>query len=143
MPKNNREIKYAKRLQVLVSDKQYQFVKHELNGGIGFHIRDMIDAYQKFHNKEITNLEKEFLEVESSYIALKKRLEDMRLEQQMLQDQQKAKNNIIETAKLKLLDIYHRYHNRTDLIPVRVLKTYSDLTGISSEDLKTWLENQE
>jgi len=142
LPKNNREIRFSKRLQILVTDEQYDFIKNELNGGIGFHLRDMIDTHQRFYNKEINNLEKEFNELELNYIAMKKRLDDLRTKQKILDDEQKAKENLIENAKMKLLTVYRRYHNRTDLIPIGIFKTYQEITGIKVEDLKVWLEQQ-
>lgn len=120
----------------------YNFVKNDLNGGICNHVRIMISNTQKLYNKEITNLEREIADEETHLAMAKKRLEDLKTSQRLFEDQQKAKDNIIETAKQKLLEVYKQHHQRTDLISLTVYKTYSELTGISITELKTWLNNQ-
>lgn len=139
MPKNNRTPLLTKRLHLLVSCEQYEFVKNELNGGIGFHVRSMIDTYRKFFDKEITNLEKEFVEVENTYITMKKRLEELRLQKKIMDDEQKSRDKSIQTAKEKLLQVLRSHNNRVDRIPKNIYKIYSDMTGLSVEDLQQWL----
>lgn len=139
MPKNNRMPLLTKRLHLLVSCEQYEFVKNELNGGIGFHVRSMIDTYRKFFDKEITNLEKEFVEVENTYITMKKRLEELRLQKKIMDDEQKSRDKSVQTAKEKLLQVLRSHNNRVDRIPKNIYKIYSDMTGLSVEDLQQWL----
>lgn len=129
----------TKRLHLLVSCEQYEFVKNELNGGIGFHVRSMIDTYRKFFDKEITNLEKEFVEVENTYITMKKRLEELRLQKKIMDDEQKSRDKSVQTAKEKLLQVLRSHNNRVDRIPKNIYKIYSDMTGLSVEDLQQWL----
>lgn len=142
MPKNNRTPLLTKRLHLLVSNEQYEFVKNDLNGGIGFHVRSMIDTYKKFFDKEITNLEKEFVDVENKYITIKKRLEELRLQKKIIDDEQKARDKSVQTAKEKLLQVLRSHSNRVDKIPKNIFKIYSDMTGLSVENLQQWLTEE-
>lgn len=143
MPKNLRKSKYQRHLHILVSDEMYNFVKFELNGGICSHVRSMISNTQKIYNKEITNLEKEIADNEAHLVIAKRRLEDLKAAQKQLDDQQKTKENIIKTAKIKLFEIFKNNYYDIDLISNHAFNTYSELTGMSISELKLWLKEHQ
>ncbi len=133
------EPRFTKDLHILLTEKQYDFVKNDLNGGIGFHVRGMINASMGHFNKELTELEKEFAEVEPRYLSLKKRIEELKVEIRRREDELKSKEKRIEDVKAKLLEALRNNYWNPDRIQKATLKVYSDFSGLSIEELKTYL----
>lgn len=70
MSKNNRALKYNRRVQILISEQQYLFLEG-LNGGICSFIRKIIDEKMD-RGKEIITLEQEIKNLEDRIDNMKK-----------------------------------------------------------------------
>lgn len=140
MPKT--ESHFTKHLHVLIREDQYDFVKNELNGGIGRHVRQMIDASMGYYDKELTVLEKEYAEVEPRYLFLRKRIEELKLEQKRMEDEQRAIEKRIEDAHTKLLAALKLNNWEPERIQKAAFKIYADYTGLSVEELMDWVKEQ-
>lgn len=140
MPKG--EARFKKDLHILVTEDQYNHVAEELNGGIGHHVRNMISASMGHHNKKLTELEKEFAEIEPRYLSLKKQIEVLREEQRQREDDQKLRDIRIEEAHEKLLEALKRALWDPERIQRATFKIYADFSGESIETLKTWVNEQ-
>lgn len=134
--------RYTRRLNLLVSEQQYHFVKFELNGGISHHLRGMIGAYMGNVDKDLETLKKQFTEVEPIYLSLKKRIEQAEAEKKILEDERRTKETRIEEAHEKLLIELKDHHNRIEDVPKSVFKIYSEYCGVGIEILKAWLAEQ-
>ena len=135
--------KYSQHLHILLDMDEYEFVK-DLNGGIGHHIRKMIDAHRGKYNKDFAEIEKRIAEIEPEYFALKKRRDEILKEKADQEAHNRSKDRQIEDAQKKLLEIFKGHHNRFDLMPSKSYKLYSDFCGgdPSPEAMRTWLENE-
>lgn len=140
MPKTAR--RYTRDVHITVTDDQYKFVAEELNGGMSHHIRNLIDAFRGYHNKELTELEKEFPEVEAKYFSMKKRIDEIKEEMKRQEDDQKTKEKRIEEAHEKLLVALERYNWHPERIQKGTYRIYADFTGESVETLEAWVKEK-
>jgi len=140
LPKTAR--RYTRDVHITVTDDQYKFVAEELNGGMSHHIRNLIDAYRGYHNKELTELEKDFPEVEAKYFSMKKRIDELKEEMKRQEDDQKTRERHIENAHEKLLDALKRALWEPGRIQRATYKIYADATGLSVQELIDWVNEQ-
>lgn len=140
MPKTPR--RYTRDVHITVTDDQYKFVAEELNGGMAHHIRNLIDAYRGYHNKELSVLEKAFPEVEANYFSMKKRIDEIKEEMKRQEDDQKTKEKRIEEAHEKLLDALKRALWAPERIQKATFKIYAEYTGLSIQELMDWVNEQ-
>ena len=131
-------------MHFLCSDEHHQFIQQELNGGLGFHLRKMIDAYMGKYNKDFAEIEKRLAEIEPEYLSLKKRKEELLKEKAEREVEMRTNDRRVEEAHQKLLELLKNSHNRLDLMPANYFKVYSDFCGgnPSQEALKVWLETE-
>lgn len=134
--------RYDKHLHVLVTKGMHEFVKNDLNGGMGHHIRQMILAYMGNFDKDLADLKKRFATVEPEYLSLKKRIEESEAEKKRVEDEMRTKEKLIEAAHEKLLAELKQAHNRVEDVPRPIIKFWSDKCGESVDDLKAWLKEQ-
>lgn len=134
--------RYDKHLHVLVTKGMHEFVKNDLNGGMGHHIRQMILAYMGNFDKDLADLKKRFAVVEPEYISLKKRIEESEAEKMRIEDEIRTKEKLIEDAHQKLLVELKQVHNRVEDVPRPIIKFWSDKCGESVDDLKAYLKEQ-
>ena len=140
MPKTTR--RFTRDVHISVTDDQYKFVAEELNGGMAHHIRQLIDAYRGYHNKELTDLEKEFPAVESKYFSMKKRIDELKEEMKRQEDDKKIRERRIEEAHTKLLDALKRALWDPERIQRATYKIYADATGLGVQELIDWVKEQ-
>lgn len=138
----NNGSRYTKHMHILVTEAMHNFVKNDLNGGIGHHIRQMILAYMGNFDKDLAELKKRFAVVEPEYLSLKKRIEEAEAEKKRIEDEKAAKEKRIEDARAKLLVSLKERHYRVEDVPLSVLRFYSDQCGLSVSDLKAWLAEE-
>lgn len=129
-------------LHILITKDMHEFVKNDLNGGIGHHIRNMIKAYMGHYDKEEAEVRKELAEIEPKYLSLKKRLAEIETEKKRIEDEERTKEKRIEEAHEKLLVALKERHNRFVDVPPSVFKFYSDRCGLSVDELREWLKEQ-
>ena len=135
--------KYTKDLHILLTPDEYDHVK-ELNGGIGHHIRRMIEAHRGKYNKDFADIEKRLAEIEPEYLALKKRREEILQEKAQQEVENRLKDKRVEEAHKKLLELLKNNENRMDLLAAKYFKLYSDYCGgdPSPDAMRTWLEEE-
>ncbi len=134
--------RYTKHLHLLVTEDQYDFVKSQLNGGIGHHVRGMIDAHRGTFDSELSELEKQLSEVEPLYISLKKRIENIKTDRKKQEEDRIALEKRVEDAKSRLLIALEDKNWHVERIQGQTLKIYSDWTGIPASELREWLEEK-
>lgn len=134
--------RYTKHMHILVTETMHDFVKNDLNGGMGHHIRQMILAYMGNFDKDLADLKKRFAVVEPEYLSLKKRIEESEAEKKRVEDERRTKEKLIEDAHQTLLAELIRVHNRVEDVPRPALKFWSDKCGESVDALKAWLKEQ-
>lgn len=139
MPKTRR---YTRDVHISVTDDQYKFVAEELNGGMAHHIRNLIDAYRGYHNRELNELEKEFPEVEAKYLSMKKRIEELKEEMKRQEDDRKLRERSIEDAHKHLLEALKNALWDPKRIQRATYKIYADATGLSVQELMDWVNEQ-
>lgn len=140
MPKTPR--RYTRDMHISVTDDQYKFVADELNGGMAYHIRKLIDAYRGYHNKELTELEKEFPEVEAKYFSMKKRIDELKEEAKRREDDKRSRERNIEDAHKRLLEALKDAFWNPERIQRATYKFYADVTGLSIQELIDWVNEQ-
>lgn len=139
MTRKPKERRFTRRLEILLADNQYDHLA-TLNGGLGFHVRSMIDSHMGHYNKEEDELRKRMAVVEPEYFAIKKRL--VELEEIKMQEKGDAalREKQVEEAHEGLLDALKNSHNRIEKVSESAYKIYSDHCGIPVAELKAWLK---
>ncbi len=133
---------YTKHMHILVTETMHDFVKNDLNGGMGHHIRQMILAYMGNFDKEEAEIKKELAVLEPKYLSLKKKLAEIETEKMRLDDERRTKEKLIEDAHQKLLAELIQAHNRVEDVSRPIIKFWSDKCGESVDALKAWLKEQ-
>ncbi len=140
MPRNTP--RFTRDLHALLTDEQYEFLT-QLNGGIGHHVRQMIDASMGKYDKDLATLQTRLAAVEPEYFALKKRIEELKEAKKREEDEMMDKDRRVEDAHNKLLEMCKKsYHSRVDLVPKNYFKVYADMSGETVAVLKDWLEKE-
>lgn len=134
-------VKYTERVHILVTTEQKKHLE-KVHKSQGFTLRQLIDAHMGKFDHDLAKLEERFSIVEPEYLALKKRIEEIRTEQKRLHDEKMAKDRLVEDAHAKLLGLAKTEHNRVDLISKKTFKFYADICGQTPEELQAWLENE-
>lgn len=134
--------RFTRDAHISLTEEQYRFVMEELNGGMAHHIREMIDASRRYHDKELSELEKEFPQVEVTYLSMKKRIDELREERRQREEDQTLKQKRIEEARKSLLDELKRALWDPRRIQKAVYKFYADVTGQSVQEIIAWVEEQ-
>lgn len=139
MTRKAKEKRLTRRLEFLLSDNQYNHLS-TLNGGLGFHIRSMIDSHMGHYNKEEDELRKRMAVVEPEYFAIKKRL--VELDEIKMQEKEDAalREKQVEEAHEGLRDALKNNHYLIEKVPESAYKIYSDHCGIPVAELKAWLK---
>ena len=129
-------------MHILVTETMHDFVKNDLNGGMGHHIRQMILAYMGNFNKEEAQIRKELAVLEPKYLSLKKKLAEIETDKKRIEDERRTKEKLIEEAHQTLLAELIRVHNHVEDVPRPALKFWSDKCGESVDTLRAWLKEQ-
>jgi len=134
--------RYIRDVHISVDDAQYKFVSEEHTGSMAQIIRNLIDAYRGHYNGELTDLEKEFPELEARYISVKKRIEELKGEQKQREDNTKVIEDRIKETHEKLLMVLKRAYWDPAGIQKATYKVYSEFSGLSVPELMEWVQEQ-
>ncbi|MDD3813236.1 MAG: hypothetical protein PHZ02_01210 [Desulfocapsaceae bacterium] len=136
-----REARFTEEAHIKLDPDQREFLKNQPDGMSNI-IRRMVNAYMNKYDKDLAEIEIRLVEIEPEYLALKKKKEELLKERAVREAENRAKDKRVEDAHIKLLELFKNNYNRLDKIPNSYYKVYSDICGVSIDELKSWLEEE-
>lgn len=132
-------VTYSERVHFLCTPEQKEHLK-KIKKSQGLTLRTFIDAHMGKFDHDLVKLEERMAVLEPEYLAVKKRIEEIRLEKKRMEDEELAKDKQVEIAHEKLLGVAKSHRNRVDLVSRSTFKIYAEMCGQTVEELQTWLE---